>query len=368
MNYEALQKRIFGQKPKSEAMGNYCACYSGYSMDPEIRFNSASGGLITQLLVFALENGIIDGAIVTRMSKATPWQPEAFIARTKEEIIEASKSKYCPVATNVCLNQILKEDGRFALVGLPCHIHGIRKAQKALKPLEKKIVLQLGLTCSHTVDFDGVNFLLKKLGVDKNQVRSLTYRGEGWPGFLSIETKNGKKSVPYTGGWYAYWPLFAAFFFTPMRCTLCPDHTAELADISFGDAWLPEFKHKTGGTSIVISRSQKGQCLLDEAKLAGAVALSELSIQKVEQSQRINIKFKKKDLPSRLSIMDSMGRASPSNTGLQPALSLVSVLRAFYIYSSIKASSNEYFRSLLNQTPFPLIRLYYGIYKFLSII
>jgi coenzyme F420 hydrogenase subunit beta len=46
---------------------------------------------------FALEEGIIDGALVTRMKKDRPLEPEPFIARTREEIIEASKSKYCGV-------------------------------------------------------------------------------------------------------------------------------------------------------------------------------------------------------------------------------------------------------------------------------
>ena len=35
------------------------------------------------------------------MKKDNPLEPEPFIARTREEIIEASKSKYCPVPANI---------------------------------------------------------------------------------------------------------------------------------------------------------------------------------------------------------------------------------------------------------------------------
>ena len=365
VDFNALQLKIFGQKPACNTIGNYSTCYTGYSLDDQIRFDSASGGIITQLLLYALENKLIDGAIVTRMNRNNPLEPEAFVARNREEIIDSSKSKYCPVATNVCLKQIIKEDGRFAIVGLPCHIHGVRKAETILKALEKKIVLKLGLLCSHTVDFAGINFLLKKLQIQENQVNKITYRGQGWPGSLSIETKGASKiSLPLVGSWHAYWPLFSSFFFTPMRCTMCPDQAAELADISFGDAWLPELKHEKKGVSIIISRTSRGQRLLTQAQLAKAITLTPLDIQKVEQSQLVNLKFKKNDLPSRLFIMASMGKEIPSfNPEFPLSISSISALRAMYIYSSIKASSNMYFRSFLEHVPFPLIRLYYGIYK-----
>src|SRR4030043_382689 len=113
--------------------------------DEEIRRGSSSGGIVTQLLVYALEKGIIDGALVVRMKKDKPLEPEPFIARSREEIISASKSKYCPVAANVVLKAILSEKGRVAVVGLPCHINGIRKAESALPELKKKIVLHVGL-------------------------------------------------------------------------------------------------------------------------------------------------------------------------------------------------------------------------------
>ena len=245
VNFEDLSLKIFGEPYKSSSEGKYLSCYVGYSTDDKIRYNSTSGGLITQLLLFALENNIIDGVLTTKMRKDNPLETEPFIARTREEIIEASKSKYCPVAANICLTEILKEDGRFAVVGLPCHIHGIRKAEQLNKQLKKKIVLKLGLLCSHTVDFEGTKFIINKMGFSEDEITSIAYRGAGWPGSMRIKTKSGVSSrLPLVGSWYAYWIVFSSFFFTPMRCTMCPDQAAELADISFGDAWLPEFKNE----------------------------------------------------------------------------------------------------------------------------
>jgi coenzyme F420 hydrogenase subunit beta len=369
VDFKALRTRIFGREPKYNSIGNCLNCYVGYSTDDLIRFDSSSGGIVTQLLMFALENHLIDGALVTRMRKDNPLEPESFIARTAEEIIEASKSKYCPVATNDCLRQILKEDGRFAVVGLPCHIHGIRKAEAVYGELNKKIVLHLGLLCSHTVDFAGIFFLLKKLKIHKDEVKSISYRGNGWPGSMSIETKNASSlSLPLVGDWQAYWPLFSSFFFTPMRCTMCPDQTAELADISFGDAWLPELKSEKRGMSIMLSRTIEGESLLRRAKSAKAISIKRVGIEKVRQSQFINLRFKKDDLPYRLALMTVMGREVPVfNPVPPPSDSFASALRSFYVYLNIKASSNRHFQYFLAKAPFPLIRLYSGIYKFLSL-
>ncbi len=107
VNFEELNRGLFGRSPCDILLGNYENCYIGYAVDDDIRFNASSGGAVTALLAFALEQGIIDGAVVTRMSKERVLEPEPFIARTIEELVEASKSKYCPVPINIVLKDIL---------------------------------------------------------------------------------------------------------------------------------------------------------------------------------------------------------------------------------------------------------------------
>ncbi len=142
VDFKGLNLEIFGKEPEDILIGNYLNCYVGHATDYDIRYNSASGGLVTALLIFALEEGLIDGALVTRMKKDKPLEPEPFIARTREEIIEARGSKYCPVPANVALREILEanEGERFAVVGLPCHIHGMRRAQRVDARLKERVV------------------------------------------------------------------------------------------------------------------------------------------------------------------------------------------------------------------------------------
>jgi coenzyme F420 hydrogenase subunit beta len=275
---------IFGKEPEDILIGNYLNCYVGHSTNYDIRYNSASGGLITQLLIFALEEGIIDGALVTRMKKDNPLEPEPFIARTREEIIEASKSKYCPVPANIALKEILnsKEREKFAVVGLPCHIHGIRKAEHLNKKLKEKIVLHLGLWCSTTCNFLGTEFVLKRLGVSKEEVRELDYRGEGWPGGMSVQLKNGEKRFISLGGYGD--TNFSSF--RPSRCRLCSDAIAEFADICFGDyrgrdAYL---KEKIGNSGI-ISRTRAGEDVLQRMLSKQKVEIWRVSSSDVATSQ-----------------------------------------------------------------------------------
>lgn len=370
VDFQNLNLEIFGRKPDNKNIGSFLECYVGHANNPEIRYNASSGGLATQLLIFALDNGYIDGALITRMAKDEPTKPQTCLVRTKEEIIAASKSKYCPVSANVGLRDILKEKGRFAVVGLPCHIHGVRKASRISKALNEKIVLYIGLLCSHMTSFVGMEFLLKKIGMKASDVVEINYRGRGWPGSMMIRTKEGSaKTIPLFGSWKAYWPIYSSFFFTPSRCTMCPDQAAELADVSLGDAWLPEFKNEKIGKSIIIARTDRGNDILKHAHAAKAISIRPVSPTKVEQSQAVNLIFKKKDLSNRLSFLASLGRETPKFTFEQDSRrSPASYLRTTFVYCGIKASASKQIESVLVRVPFPLFRIYYGIYKLLSCI
>ena len=260
-------------------IGKYLQCYIGYSTNEEIRYNCTSGGLITQIIIDALENKIIDGALLTRMKRSNPLEPEAFIARTREDICSARGSKYCPVPVNVGLKEILNapKGQKFAVVGLPCHIHGIKKAELLNKELRDKIIMHLGLFCSGPMTFNGIKFLIQKYNIREDCIASLEYRCEGWPGHMKVKYKNGdKKLVPREE--YGFFQSFG--FFVSSRCTLCCDQLNELADISFGDAWLPEINDCIG-TSVVISRGTLGENLLHEATLKRSIAIRKINAERI---------------------------------------------------------------------------------------
>ena len=353
VDFKALNLEIFGKEPEDILIGNYLNCYVGHSTNYNIRYNSASGGLVTALLIFALEEGIIDGVLVTRMKKGNPLEPEPFIARTKGEVIEASRSKYCPVPANIALKEILasKEEERFAVVGLPCHIHGIRKAEQINKKLKGKITLHLGIFCNHAPNFWGTKLLLRRLKVREDEVIKLDYRGEGYPGSMKISKKSGELLLLPD-----YWDFVGAYFFYPARCLMCSDEICELADISFGDAWLPELSDDKIGASIVVSKSEIGEKLLQAMKLKKKIELNEVGVEKVIQSQMEMLYFKKKNRDARNKLFKVVPKYNTQNNLLEP--DTIDCLLALFPYLNSYASSNSFLRKIICHIPTKLIWLY----------
>lgn len=354
LDLDELNELIFGKVPDDVFLGNFINFYVAHSRDNKIRWNSASGGLVTSLLIFALEEGIIDGAVVTKMKIDRPLETEVIIAQSKEEIVSGSKSKYCPASFDIAIKEITRRHGKFAVVGLPCHIQGIRKAEIMDTKLRKKIVLHLGLFCSHITSYLGTEMLLQRLGVRKEDVNKLNYRGGGWPGRMSLTLKGGnEKSIPFPEYWSC---MFGSFFFSPPACVLCSDATNELSDISFGDAWLPEFKNDKMGKSIVITRTDVGKRLIREAILQKKIKAIQVSNTKVIQSQR-GLLQKKTKLAARRFVLKLFGHnITKSNQNLQ--FKITDCLSAILTCLNLYASRNEHFQTLLRYVPHRILVIY----------
>ena len=364
VDFKELNLEIFGKKPEDVLIGNYLSCYIGHSTDYNIQYNSSSGGLVTALLIFALEEGMINGALVTRMKKDNPLEPEPFIARTREEIIEASKSKYCPVPANIALKEILesKEEERFAVVGLPCHIHGIRKAEQINKNLKEKIVLHLGLLCCHAPNFMGTEFFLKKLNIKKRDVKKLDYRGKGWSGNITITLKDDSKIVISNAGSerppsldLLYKTVFHLHFFQK-RCLVCCDGICELADMSFGDPWGSSellFGEKIG-KSLIISRTEIGERLLRNATYKGIAELESIGHDETLQEMLLF----HKNLKSRILLFKIFGKNVPQyNTKLLKP-KVTDYLTGMFYYFAADISQKRYLWSLLNAYTFVYQKIY----------
>lgn len=78
---------------------------------------------------------------------------------------------------------------------------------------------------------------------------------------------------------------------------MCCDRTAELADISCGDAWLPELADDTVGSSVLIARTPRGQDIIRQAVDKGRLHIGEIGPADVARSQgyfvykKIRIRF-----------------------------------------------------------------------------
>jgi coenzyme F420 hydrogenase subunit beta len=243
-------------------LGSFHRLLVGYSTNDTVHRRGSSGGVATEMLVALLQRGMIDGAVVTVMREDDPLRTEPVIARTVSEILEAQQSKYCPVPLGTVLGNIKKVSGRYAIVGLPCHMKALRKIQNIDGRLKKKLPYLIGLFCSRTPSFNATKFLLERNGIDSGRVRTIEYRsGDSHVGHMAVYLKNGSVvKIPHLD--FHYWGQMFANFFIPPRCYLCVDKVAAYADISVGDNWSNQLYHPWG-TSTVIVRSEKGRSIID---------------------------------------------------------------------------------------------------------
>lgn len=350
IDIEQESNRLFPCLEADFDLGRYENCYTAYSADYEVRYHSASGGVVTQLLVDMLESDIIQGALVTRMKAAEPLMTDVILAATKEEIIQSQSSKYCPVPVGIGLKDIMNKSGKFAVVGLPCHIHAFRKAEKVFPWLSDKIHVYLGIYCSSTKSFSAAEYLLDVLfGVDKKMVKKFAYRDDGCLGDMKVELKNGKiEKHPYK----EYYPKLRSFFI-PYRCTLCIDHTAELADISIGDIYIPEYWNDKVGTSSVIVRSRRGAQIFDNSVKKGSLISKELDSSLLKKSQNGMLVRKKLHIVIRFIFLRLLGKKMPQYDVRFPVLSFKQAVKYFIstlvLYTEILIGKQKRFWFLITQ-------------------
>ncbi|MFV2063946.1 MAG: Coenzyme F420 hydrogenase/dehydrogenase, beta subunit C-terminal domain [Chloroflexota bacterium] len=137
------------------------------------------GGVVTALLVELLEQGVIDGAIVTRRHDA--FSGEAILACSADEIRSAAGSVYEQSYPLALLNRPLPEGvRRLALVGTPCQISVLRALQRYpwqyRQSAADAVVLTVGLFCTRSFDPDRLRQALAATGLDLGRVDRLDVR------------------------------------------------------------------------------------------------------------------------------------------------------------------------------------------------
>lgn len=293
----------------NKMVGRYEKCFTGYSNDFEVRYHSASGGMVSQFLIWLLENKKIDGAVVTRFDQENSLLVKTFIATTREDIIAARSSKYAPVTLNRAVQDIKAASGsRYVIVGLPCHIQGLRKLMEIDKKLRDKVVGLFGIYCSCGRSFYMTEQVFKERGIPKDKITYFQYRDKGCLGKMVVKVPEGDANTirvinnnsdsvlsnevrSYKEHYQSYYHPLRSFFI-PRRCLFCIDHYAELSDISFGDIHIKPYSDDKIGVNSIIVKNKTWLSLLEECQKAGAIYLDEVPFKTISDSQKMS--FKKK--------------------------------------------------------------------------
>ena len=230
----------------NQLIGDYKSIIVAKAKNRKISKESSSGGIVTSVLLDLLKKKKIKGSLVVDMKKDMPWKYDIKIVKTKEGILSAAGSKYVKIPLNEYMEKINSTKINIAVVGVPCLIRLIRNLQK--KGKLKNVKYLIGLFCGYNMSPKATESLIKRLRINKNEIKKIKYRGGKYPGGFYVLMKNGKEiKLP------KYYYDFLNLMYVPDACLNCNDYMNEEADISVGDAWGYD------NSSVVIVRTKKGE-------------------------------------------------------------------------------------------------------------
>ncbi len=277
---QAYQEAYNQEVDLTSTHGNFTEAYLSYATDQDIRERSTSGGLVTAILLDQLRSGAIDGAVVITSDPEQLWKGKPIVARTEAEILAAMKSKYAICPTNSVFSEIREIPGRYALVGLPCQIHGFVKAARLDQRLRERIVLTIGLFCHAAVEHEALKIIWRSLGDKVNKATKYISRVGKHPGTPHLEMQGGSLYPVYFGDKSGYRPSSMEVInivyrlYTPARCLTCFDASAEFADIAVGDPWMAPPHSGIDfykGWSFALVRSLRGAAAMKACRDHGMV-------------------------------------------------------------------------------------------------
>jgi len=271
--------------PRSDPFrGNVVAAYIGQATDERILRNSTSGGIATSLISNLLDEGQIDAALVTEIPNDGSLHPKCVITSDKEEIYRAQGSKYCPVPLNaVMLENISKQHRRIAIVGLPCHVHGLRNFQcRSEEPVEAE-PLVIGLACGRTLSYLVVDHFIVESREARENIVGFHYRSKGWrgwPGDVALQIYSG--DIQYLSRKFRY---ELKEIYCPLGCRLCFDKMNVLSDVVLGDPFGIQEDKK--GYSYILARTVRGNEALLSARDAGVLRLQAIDAVSIFDAQHV---------------------------------------------------------------------------------
>lgn len=235
--------------------GYFLECYVGHA-DSQTRLNGASGGTVSQILKWMLNNKSVEKIITVESTGDSNKFFKMAVIDTIDQVNSCSKSVYYPVELSDVIRKIKKNDCRFAIVGLPCFIKAVELSKKLSPLLKKRIVYTLGLTCGQTKSKRYTEYLIHSMNIPLSSVTSISYRRKvkGFPSnnyAFEVTTKDGKILQKM---WSEIAIIWCNDLFKQQSCNCCDDIFAECADITFMDAWLPDYTEYEGA-SLIINRN-----------------------------------------------------------------------------------------------------------------
>lgn len=313
--------------------GEILETLKGHALDNEVRQAGSSGGVISALAQYCLEQKLVDGVIQIQASQTDPLENVATISRSRQNIIASSGSRYAPASPAQALKWVAMSTEKYLFIGKPCDVAAVRQMQAHDPRLKQNIPYVVSFMCAGTPSLHGSEQVLDQLGVERDDVTSFRYRGDGWPGLTKATLKNGDaRTMTYNDSWGKVLNRHLQ-----TRCKICPDGIGEFADIVCADGWegdekgYPSFEERDGN-SLILIRTDKGRELFRNAEANGVVQAEAFDTAGIFAIQPFQY-YRRTTILPRLWAMKLLMLKTPSYKGFE----LGKGIREIGLYQSFKA-------------------------------
>lgn len=289
----------------NEDIGSFLSLYAGSVKTPAFRKQASSGGMTSWILAQLLKRSAIDYVIHVQSGQSEKLF-EFAISETLEQLAKGAKSRYYPVEVSEVVNLLRQKPGRYAFVGIPCFVKAMRLLSKHNAEVNDSIKFYIGIFCGHLKSTGFAEFMAWQMGIKPEELTDFDFRLKlkGYPanrygvkakGVVDDQLVSRKRAAFDLKG--SNW---GHCFFKPQACDFCDDITAETADISFGDAWLPKYQGDSWGTNIIVNRNPYLEQIIQEGRDEGELSLDELNAEDVKTSQAANFRHRRDGLRYRI--------------------------------------------------------------------
>jgi coenzyme F420 hydrogenase subunit beta len=304
-----ISMELYGDKPtNSLELGRYLSSYAARSNDPQILERASSGGVMTAIANFLIQNNYVDAATWVKFEYGNNMgpRPVEYLSKSFEDLKEGQGSKYCPTSMNLLVRECIEKGGKYLFCGTPCQVAALRLAIRKHPELSAVFPLTMAHFCGGFRDYRQLDWIINKHGLNPADIEYFRFRGNGQPGEMYARSKSGYSvAEPY--------PSYLRDCPIPKlkRCIFCIDGTGQLADFACGDAWLPRYINDDYSWSIIISRSEVALRVIDEMTQLGCLTIEELSFDDVVKSQKSNLTSKVKRQYKRMKLFSLVGATLP---------------------------------------------------------
>jgi coenzyme F420 hydrogenase subunit beta len=280
VDWEGLQKKIFGPAYEAIELGTARKILMARAKDPVWQGKAQTGGVVSALIDFALQKKIIQKAVLTQ--RKDDLLPFGRIISDRDQVLSSAGSSYISGPTLEVLNQgPWQGEERIGLVGLPCQILALAKMKDSTLPTQtplERVVLTIGLFCTWALAYKPFKAFLEAR-FDHQPINK-----------LDITPPPERLLRVWVGDQVQEISLDVIRDFIRPACRVCPDMTSEFADLSVGTVeGMAEW-------NTLIVRTERGEEVVERALEANIIEIRPLPAENLSHLKEASVLKKQRAL------------------------------------------------------------------------